>query len=449
MIKIDLDYFEKVIFLNSLKKDSPFLASCIDFLEGDLFKDKNIGAVISEIIDFYRTNNTIPSNTELRVRIVGNDQKDKLENAVKAIRGLDADFSEDELIRNTEHYIKQRKLELLLEKVIDERAKEKQVDMDEYQRENEKIHSISLIDNLGLDYFGDSSRIFDYLQTDQKVFSTGYLGFDEAIGGGFFEEGKQFGVIGGETNVGKSIVLANIICNALLQDKNVLLYTLEMSEMRYAKRISSILTGIALNQLDQRIDNLKEYIADFIEKYKSRLIIKEFPTKGASAKTLLAHAGLLRRRKAFEPGLIAFDYHALLRPSVVQAAKHAEIQYITQECRGLTYLLGAPGVSVAQLNRDSHKKESPGLNSIAGSWDSIADEDFHANIWQTDEDREASIIRYNGVKSRDGNKGVNGFWSIDYDTLRLTEHVDPNLALSKMDAVMDNSMAQFSLDDLY
>ena len=451
MIKIDLDFFEKVIFVNCLKKDSPYLASCIDFLDGDLFKDKNIGAVVREIITFYQENNAVPSNTELRIRIVGTNQKEKLENAVKAIRGLDAEYAEEELIRNTEHFIKQRKLELLLEKVIDERAKDKQVDMDEYQRENEKIQSISLIDNLGLDYFGEFNRVTDYLQTDQKIFSSGYIGFDKAIGGGFFEEGKQFGVIGGETNVGKSIVLANIICNVLLQNKNVLLYTLEMSEMRYAKRLSSILTGIALSLLESEINNLKEYIDDFVNQYKSRLIIKEFPTKGASAKTLLAHSGLLKRRKSFEPNLIAFDYHALLRPSVQQQAKHSEMQYITQECRGLTYLVGAPGISVAQLNRTSHKSESPGLNTIAGSWDSIADEDFHANIWQTDEDREASFLRYIGAKARDGEKGISGFWNVDYDTLRLHEHIDPSDEIANLDRsvsqVISNDFS-FSLDDL-
>jgi replicative DNA helicase len=447
MIKIDLDFFEKVIFVNALKKDSPYLASCIDYLEEGIFKDKNIGCIIGIIKDFFIENDVTPTNTELKIRVVSSQQKDKLENAVKAIRGLDVEYAEEELIRNTEHFIRQRKLEALLEKAIDERAKDKQIDMNEFQIENEKIHSISLIDNLGLEYFADSHRVVEYLQEKQNVFSTGYVGFDTAIGGGFFEEGKQFGCIGGETNVGKSIVLANIICNVLLQGKHVLLYTLEMSEMRYAKRISSILTGIAMSQLDTQIDNINEYIEDFKSKYQSRLIIKEFPTKGASAKTLLAHSGLLKRRKAFEPNLIAFDYHALLRPSTLQQAKHSEIQYITQECRGLTYNIGAPGISVAQLNRSSHRVESPGLNTISGSWDSIADEDFHANIWQTDEDREASILRYVGAKVRDGDKGHTGFWSVDYNTLRLHETRDTS-TLADVDIMASGNMLGFSLDDI-
>lgn len=451
MIAIDLDFFEKVLFLNLLKRETTFLASCIEFLDEKLFKNKNIGFVVGVIKAFYIENDCIPSNTEIKVRITEQNEKEKLENAVKSIKGFDSEYSETELIRNTEHFIKQRNLELLLEKTIDQRAKEKTVDIDKFQKENERINSISLIDNLGLDYFSDSDRIIDYFQENQKMFSTGYKVFDEAIGGGFFEEGKQFGVIGGESNVGKSICMANIVCNVLLQNKNVVIYTLEMSEMRYAKRITSILTGIALSQLNENIDNFKEYVQDFVSKYTSKLIIKEFPTKGASAKTLLAHSNFLKKRKAFEPNLIAFDYHALLRPSVQQKAKHEEIQYITQECRGLTYLLGAPGISVAQLNRESHKKELPGLNNIAGSWDSVADEDFHVNIWQTDADREMNILHFYGAKARDGAKGVTGHWNIDYDTLKLTEEViddDINQKVNDILNVNNFDSSSFNLDDI-
>jgi hypothetical protein len=58
---------------------------------------------------------------------------------------------------------------------------------------------------------------------------------------------------------------------------------------------------------------------------------------------------------------------------------------------------------------------------MAGSWDQLADFDAHVNIWQTDEDREASIIRFGGKKVRDGAKGGEGYLQINYDTLRLFE----------------------------
>jgi hypothetical protein len=49
----------------------------------------------------------------------------------------------------------------------------------------------------------------------------------------------------------------------------------------------------------------------------------------------------------------------------------------------------------------------------------LADVDCHINIWQADGDREANILRYSIKKARDGGKNDEGFWKIDYNTLRL------------------------------
>jgi KaiC/GvpD/RAD55 family RecA-like ATPase len=48
---------------------------------------------------------------------------------------------------------------------------------------------------------------------------------------GFLEAGKSLYVFAGETNIGKSIFLGNIATNIAQQGKNVLVVTLEMSEL--------------------------------------------------------------------------------------------------------------------------------------------------------------------------------------------------------------------------
>ena len=42
MSKIDLDFFEKIVIQQVLKKDNTYLASCVDHLEKELFKNKDI-----------------------------------------------------------------------------------------------------------------------------------------------------------------------------------------------------------------------------------------------------------------------------------------------------------------------------------------------------------------------------------------------------------------------
>lgn len=421
MAKIDLDFFEKIIIQHCLKKDSTYIASIIDYLDKDLFKDSNISEIINIIKSFYIERNSIPTLTELKSRVNTLTLKESLKKVVGYIRELDSEYNENELVNNTEYFIKQRKYSLLMEKAIDNKASNKEFNLEEIQKESEKIHQITLIDNFGLDYFGDNERVVDYLQQKDSFISTGYRTLDEAFGGGFQKEGKAIYDIGGETNVGKSIFLANIALNVVLQNKNVVIISPEMSEMRYAKRISGMLTGIAINLLGDNIDRYKKEVENFKNKYSSKFIIKEVPTKGVSAKNVYAYLKKLKDKRGINPDLLCIDGHALLKPSVSQNSKHSELQFIVQECRGISYQIEAPILTVAQLNRGSHKANNPGLDNMAGSWDQLADFDAHINIWQTDEDREGSIIRFGGKKVRDGAKGGEGYLRIDYDTLRLFE----------------------------
>lgn len=448
MSKIDLDYFENIIFLNCLKKDSVYLASCVEYLNKDLFKNKDIGAIVGIIKDFYLERDNIPTMTELKTRINTTELKGNLKDAIKCIKDLDIESNEKELIENTEYFLKQRSFENFLTSAIDKKLNIKEFDLEDAQREAEKIHSINLIDDLGLDYFGDNDKVVEYFLQKDNLISTGYKGLDLAFGGGLFKEGRALYCIGGETNVGKSILLANVVVNVLLQNESVVIYTFEMSAKRYAKRISSILTGIAISQLSERITNYKEFIEDFVRKYTCKLIIKEFPTRSVSAKHIFAYTKTLYRKKNFRAGLLAFDYHGLMNPSIRQQSKHGELQYITQEVRGLTYIFEAPGISVMQLNRGSHKIEKPGLDNISGSWDMASDLDGVVNIYQTDEDREQNILRYSGEKARDGEKNNSGFFDVEYETLRLTEQDrdGPLKAVSRPEIDIDEL---FEVDNFY
>ena len=77
---------------------------------------------------------------------------------------------------------------------------------------------------------------------DQPTISSGWKWLDEKIDGGFLENGRSLYVFAGESNVGKSIFLGNIACNIASQGKTVLVISLEMSEMIYARRLSSNIT---------------------------------------------------------------------------------------------------------------------------------------------------------------------------------------------------------------
>jgi replicative DNA helicase len=216
-------------------------------------------------------------------------------------------------------------------------------------------------------------------------------------------------------------MVANIVTNVIKQGFDSVIITLEMSEKRYAKRISGILTGIALSQLDEKIENYKEYIQDFISDNKSRLIIKEFAAKSVTAGNIKAFIQRLERKKNFDPRLIALDYHTLCKTTRTNIPKHDEFQYLTQEARGLSYVFEAPLITPAQLNRDGHRSNGADLDNMAGSYAMQSDFDNVTVMSQSDEDREQNRILVRGKKARDGAINGGGYLKVDYDTLRFYE----------------------------
>lgn len=418
---IDLDFYEKVIIYNCLKKgNEEYLASCIEYLNSDLFSNRDIAVIIDLIKDFYIRNNTIPNITEIKSMIVNKTLKDSFVNIVKSFRDLDTSYTLNELIKNTEFFIKQRLLCKCIEESVEEHGKSKQINEIRTLKQIDDITSISLIDNLGMDFFKDTENFVSKLTQNESFISTGYEHLDREFGGGLFKEGKSIYCIAGETNIGKSIVLANIATNVILQGYNVVIISLEMSEFRYAKRIASMLTNISQMDLVSRSDEFVEFAAKIHKDKQSRLFIKEFPTKQVSAKHIAGYIKKLERQKSFKPDLIVLDYHTLLKPSVPQGTKHADMQFITQESRALAYVFEAPVLTAAQLNR-SDGNVTPELNRIAGSWDMLSDMDYLISIWQHPEDREVEIIRWVLKKARDSGRNVEHFWNINYQTLRLSE----------------------------
>ena len=74
---------------------------------------------------------------------------------------------------------------------------------------------------------------------EENYIPSGWDWLDRRLDGGFLESGRALYVFAGQTNVGKSIFLGNVAVNAAAQGRNVLLITLEMPELIYAKRIST------------------------------------------------------------------------------------------------------------------------------------------------------------------------------------------------------------------
>jgi len=268
MQKINLDFFEQILIYKSLT-DEKYLSTVIGAVNPTHFKDKNIKTIFTIIKDFYDKRNAPPTITELKAYLIDSELRDAFKTVVNKFSEMDKSFNNDELIENTERYIKERAIwHTMLD--ISKDVSNGKIDTGFILDKFEKSCNINLKTNIGLDLFKDINVLIEEINTDQPVIPTGYKFLDRKLGGGWLKNGRAIYIFAGETNVGKSIFLGNFATNIAKNGKTVLLITLEMSEIVYAKRLVSSVSKIPISDLRSESQTLKTQI---IEHSKDNLIV--------------------------------------------------------------------------------------------------------------------------------------------------------------------------------
>jgi replicative DNA helicase len=418
--KIDWDFFENVIAYNSLK-DETYLSSIIDVAKPGYFKNNDIKIVFEILTGFFAKRNTIPTNSEIKAYLSSDREKSALKNVLRSFQNLDKKFNPEELYENTERFLKERAVYTALMETVDECSKD-ELDIGETYDRFDDACGISIIDNLGYDYFNDIDRHIESLKTVNTYVPTGWSWLNKMLGGGFLASGRSLYIFSGVTNVGKSIVLGNVATNVLAENKNVVLISLEMSEDIYNKRLSSQITGIPMDELVDNTAPLKEFVLDYKEKHPdANLYVKEFPPRSVTVNHIRAYLKKLTFKKKMKPDVIVIDYINLLRPSHLTGGSYEDLKTVTEELRALSYLFETPIISATQLNREAYGNTNPGLETQSESMGLAHTADAQIAIWCGEEDKELGIIHLGMQKNRFGpNHGTQAF-RIDYDTLTITE----------------------------
>lgn len=417
MSRIDLDYFENVIIYKSLT-DTTFLASIVDFVKPAYFKTKSISEIFTIITDFYNKRQKLPTVTEIKSYLTTEDLKHAFKALVQSFNDIDKNIDKDELYENTERFLKEKAVYHTMLSIAEDVAKgsvDTSVALDKF----EKSCNISLVTDLGLDLYGDIDTVIEDLTTVQKTIPSTWPWLDDALNGGFLENGRALYVFAGETNIGKSIFLGNIATNISMQGKNVLLVSLEMSELLYAKRLCTNVSKIPLKDLSSNPHALRQAVNEQKQKNAGNIFIKEFPPATITPNQLKAFV-----KKIIDTGIkidaIVLDYLNLLH-STVGSNSYERIKSVTEQCRAMSYIFNCPVISATQLNRSGFDQENPDLNTISESIGLAATADVIVSIYQNDEDRELSVIRLGMMKNRYGPRGHTQPMRIDYHTLTITQ----------------------------
>ena len=249
----------------------------------------------------------------------------------------------------------------------------------------------------GYDYLKDFERRFE-LKARNPI-SLGWNDIDGLCKGGL---GKgELGVVIAPTGAGKSMVLVHLGAEALKLGKTVVHYTLELADTVVASRYDSCITKIPLGQLH----SFKEEIYEQVQDMEGTLIVKEYPTKSASTRSLRTHLEKLKMRDIL-PDMVIVDYGDLLRPVSAQKEKRNELESIYEELRGLAKEFECCLWTASQTNRSGLNAEVITLESISEAFNKCFVSDFIFSLSRTVEDKQSNTGRIFVAKNRNGPDGI-------------------------------------------
>ena len=249
----------------------------------------------------------------------------------------------------------------------------------------------------GYDYIKDFEKRFE-LKARNPI-TTGWNDIDELCKGGL---GKgELGVVIAPTGAGKSMALVHLGAQALKEKKTVVHYTLELADTVVASRYDSCLTKIPLSHLH----SFKEEIYEKVQDMEGVLIVKEYPTKSASTRSLRTHLEKLQMRD-IHPDMVIVDYGDLLRPISGKSEKRHELESIYEEMRGLAREFNCCLWTASQTNRSGLNAEVITMESISEAFNKCFVSDFIFSLSRTVEDKQSNTGRIFVAKNRNGPDGL-------------------------------------------
>lgn len=441
-LTLNTDFFELIIGHQALTNEY-YTSIIVDHIDPSHYKNPGVRQLLGIVKDFFLKRSALPKATEIKAYLNSPQDQQLFVETLKSFKSIEQGHNLEELVANTETFLKERAIYAAVKTTVEE-----------YSSETAKINSadtlklftdacsISLVDNVGFDYFNQIDRHIADLKELAEYIPTGWKWMDEKLGGGLLKSGRALYVVAGPTNVGKSVVLGNIAVNIAKKGKTVLIVSLEMSEAVYGKRVSSQLSQIPLSELSTQTETLKNYLVDYKAKNKdAKIIIKEFPPKGITVNHLKAYVQKLIH-KGIRPDVIVLDYLNLMEATSGDNS-YTEVKGITEQLRALTYIFRCPIFSATQVNREGYEGK-PGLNNTSESMGLAHTADVIFPIWQEDGDKELGVLKMGVTKNRFGpNFGATNF-RIDYPTLTLSEDEDYfSKAEGSAGATMDGVLEKF------
>lgn len=311
--------------------------------------------------------------------------------------GDDAAQHTEWYLQTIERFARRKALELTVLDGVDLIEKD---NGDELERRVKAAMTISLMRDLGTDYFHDPAGRLQRMKDKSNYVSTGWKVFDDKLYGGFTR--GALNVFAGGSGSGKSLFLQNLALNWVEMGLNVIYFTLELSEELVSLRLDAMVTGLGTKSIFKNLDEVAMKVRFAGQKWGS-LIVKKMPEAGTNANDLRAFLKEYEIKTGRKPDAVIVDYLDLMYPNnerIDPSNLFSKDKATSEEMRGLAGEYDLLCATASQLNRQSVEAAEFDHSHIAGGISKINTADNVFGIFTSIPMRERGIYQLQFLKTR-------------------------------------------------
>ena len=384
--------------LGALLTDKKFLLNTRDLLRAEYFDSDAHKWIMETTVKYFDKYHTTISMDALKIELQ-KVENDILQVAVKTELRNSYETTQEDLAYVIEEFTTFAKNQELKGALLNSADLLNQGDFDGIRSMIDRAMKAGMDKNIGHEYNKDvESR---YRQDYRPTVPTPWPVLNEGIQGGWGP--GDLIIVFGNPGGGKSWTMVAAAAHAVQMGFNVNYYTLELGEDYVGKRFDCYFTGYSIEDVNKH----RKEVEEVVSKLPGKLIVKEYPPKGASINTIKSHIQKCMDVE-HKPDLIVIDYVDYLKaPSKGRFAERKdEIDDVFIATKGLAKELKIPILTPSQVNRMGAKDDVIEGDKAAGSYDKMMVADICLSLSRKKEDKVLGTGRIHVMKNRYGMDGM-------------------------------------------
>ena len=259
--------------------------------------------------------------------------------------------------------------------------------------------SVSLNKDTGSDYFQNVRSRLERLSKEPQRISTGWKELDEMLGGGLAR--SELILWSANSGGGKSITLANLAINFVLQNLNVLYITLELSSDMVEQRFDSMFTGIPTVNWLPNMDKIIDEVTDIGNGDVGILTVHRMPS-GTTSNAIRGFLKEFELKHGYIPDLLVVDYLDAMGANEHVSADNVfeKDKRATEQLRDILIDYKMVGATASQQNRSAIDATDLNQSHIAGGISKVNTSDWYLSIVFNNSMRAMGDIIFLFLKSR-------------------------------------------------